>query len=79
MSIRIASNCAHCEAFETSHMCGIHKIKVNENYTCERFSMIPELDTERSCTNCARHTTESCAHPETAAAGMMCASWAPQA
>ena len=79
MPIRIASNCSHCESLQSSNICGIHKIKVNENYTCDRFSLTPSLNQERQCGNCARHQTDSCAHPEKAAEGMMCASWAPQA
>lgn len=79
MPIRLASNCAHCESLNAGNMCGIHNIKVTENYTCDRFALVPKLEGSRQCGNCARHNTDSCAHPEKAAEGMMCSSWAPQA
>ena len=79
MPIRLASNCTHCESLETTNFCSFHNIKVNANYTCDRFSLVPKLDHERQCSNCARHQTDSCAHPEKAAEGMMCSSYAPQA
>lgn len=79
MPIRLASNCGHCAALSPANHCKVHDIKVNENYTCDRFSMVPNLNTARECSNCARFKTETCAHPSKAAEGMLCASWAPQA
>jgi len=79
MSIRLASNCSHCESLSTENMCSVHKLKVNENYTCDRFSLIFKLDLDRDCNNCLRNNTDSCAHPQKAAEGMLCSSWAPQA
>jgi len=79
MPIRLANNCAHCEALSASNHCQVHDIKVNKHYTCDRFSLKPRLNGARHCGNCARHHSESCAHPKKAAEGMLCASWAPQA
>jgi hypothetical protein len=79
MSIRLASNCAHCDSLSAANFCNVHEIKVNENYTCERFSLRPDIAAERHCGNCARHNSDTCAHPNKAAEGMLCSSWAPQA
>jgi hypothetical protein len=79
MPIRLATNCGHCSALAPSNHCKVHDIKVNEQYTCDRFSMMPKFDAARHCSNCSRFKTDSCAHPNKAAEGMLCASWAPQA
>lgn len=79
MSIRLASSCSHCEAFSAGKVCKVHDLKVSEDYVCDRFSLIPKLDSARHCGNCARHQTDACAHPSKATEGMLCASWAPQA
>jgi hypothetical protein len=79
MAIRLANSCAHCEALSAQHQCKVHDIKVDENYVCDHFSFNPSLSTVRHCGSCARHKTDTCAHPQKAAQGMLCSSWAPQA
>ena len=79
MPIRLSQSCTHCQALTSSSVCSVHEIKVNENYTCDQFSIRPQLATSRHCGSCARYKGESCAHPAKAAEGMLCASWAPQA
>lgn len=79
MPIRLASSCTHCESLKEGNVCAVHDIKVNANYVCDRFSLMPNLDGARHCGNCSRHHTDACAHPKKAAEGMLCSSWAPQA
>jgi len=78
MSIRLASNCSHCNSFTAAHMCKKHKLKVSEEYVCDQFSLLAKLDDSAQCTNCLRHGKDDCAHPNVAAEGMLCASWAPK-
>ena len=79
MAIRLAINCAHCESLSASNHCMIHEVKVNENYTCDRFSLQPKLEGHRHCGSCAKQNSSTCAHPSKASEGMLCTSWAPQA
>lgn len=79
MPIRISSSCTNCEALSAGSHCQVHDVQVNEHYTCDQFSLKAQLSAQRQCKNCARFKTQSCAHPNKAAEGMLCASWAPQA
>jgi len=79
MAIRLSSTCLNCSNLSSNSVCNLHQVKVSSNYTCDQFSLKAELDVDRSCTTCARHETPSCAHPDKAAAGMLCTSWAPAA
>jgi len=79
MAIRLSSNCAHCAELSPQNLCNVHNVKVNADYTCDRFSMSGDLDANRQCTSCARYGGDTCAHPDKAADGMLCSSWAPQA
>ncbi|WP_127846437.1 hypothetical protein [Psychroflexus aestuariivivens] len=79
MAIRHANNCSNCENLVENSFCSKHKVMVSARYTCDQFNMKVEFKNERNCTNCAKHDTSSCAHPQKAAPGMLCASWAPQA
>mgnify|MGYP001800229026 CR=1 FL=1 len=79
MSIRIASTCSTCESFNASNLCVVHNVKVNQNYVCDSFAMNPSLNSQKDCGTCARHETDSCAHPDRASEGMLCMSWAPKA
>lgn len=77
MAIRLSSNCTNCGSLSTESMCNIHQVKVSENYTCDEFNFKASMKEDRQCTTCSRHKTESCAHPDKAAEGMLCTSWAP--
>lgn len=79
MAIRLSSSCQNCSNLESTATCQIHGVKVSSTYTCDQFSMKFALSEERQCTNCARHQTDTCAHPDKAAEGMLCTSWAPAA
>lgn len=79
MAIRYANNCSNCEHLMEGSLCGKHQVMVSGRYTCNKFSMMSELENERSCTNCSKFSTSSCAHPSKASPGMMCVSWSPQA
>lgn len=79
MAIRLATNCGHSAALSASNHCKVHDIRVNEHYTCDRFSMMPNLSASGDSSNCARYKGETCAHPGKAAEGMLCTGWAPQA
>jgi hypothetical protein len=79
MAIRFANNCSNCTNLVEKTFCSKHEVLVSQKYTCDLFNMKAELKNERSCSNCKKHETDSCAHPSKAAPGMMCASWAPTA
>jgi len=79
MAIRLSHSCSHCKELNSGNICGVHDVKVNSEYTCDSFTIRTSLKTSRDCTNCARFNGETCAHPKTAAEGMLCSSWAPQA
>ncbi|MBN3519727.1 hypothetical protein JYB62_06900 [Algoriphagus lutimaris] len=78
MSIRIASSCNHCNSFSESHMCKTHDLKVSEEYTCDQFSILQQLNKSMHCNSCQRMNRADCEHPDLAAEGMLCASWAPK-
>ncbi len=79
MAIRLSSNCSNCAELTPAAECNVHKVKVNANYTCDSFALKNDLAVDRQCTSCTRHNTDSCAHPDKAAPGMLCSSWAPVA
>ena len=74
MAIRLSTTCLNCSNLRNDSTCDIHEVKVSSNYTCDHFQMRSELDYDRQCT---RHGKDDCAHPEKAAPGMLCTSWAP--
>jgi len=78
MSIRISSSCNHCNSFTEAQLCKTHELKVSKEYTCDQFSILQQLDKSMHCNSCARHHRTDCAHPDLAADGMLCASWAPK-
>ncbi|MEL6133526.1 MAG: hypothetical protein AAFR59_09210 [Bacteroidota bacterium] len=77
MAIRLSSTCTNCTSMSADTTCKVHHVSVNANYTCDHFALKAELDNDRQCLTCVRHETEACAHPEAAAEGMLCKSWAP--
>ncbi len=79
MAIHYSNNCLNCEHLMESNLCGKHQVLVSGRYTCNHFSMRPEFQNDRSCSNCNRYETSSCAHPSKAAPEMMCRSWTPKA
>ena len=79
MAIRLANNCINCDNFVDGGVCAEHKVMVSAKHTCDSFEMKPSLKNDRNCITCSRYETESCAHPEHASPGMLCASWAPRA
>lgn len=79
MAIRLSSTCLNCANLKNDASCKVHEVKVSSNYTCDQFELRADLDYDRECSNCARHGQDDCAHPEKAAAGMLCTSWAPAA
>lgn len=79
MPIRLSHSCSHCQALSADHTCQVHEVKVSSEYTCDQFSLKPKLTSARHCKTCARYGQKSCAHPQKAAEGMLCSSWAPQA
>ncbi|WGK64951.1 hypothetical protein [Croceiramulus getboli] len=79
MAIRLAHNCTNCQQLKANHSCSIHEVQVEGQYTCDQFEMKIALKDLRHCGSCSRYHTTHCAHPEKATAGMLCASWAPQA
>ena len=79
MAIRLANNCINCDHYVDRSICAIHKVMVSGKHTCDSFDMKLSLKNDRNCLSCARFETEHCAHPDHASAGMLCASWAPQA
>ena len=78
MVIRLANNCSNCGNISEGSVCGIHDVKVNQNYTCDAFTMKASLRDDRNCVTCLRYKTDSCANPQKAAAGMLCSQWAPK-
>lgn len=78
MSIRIASSCNHCSSFTEANLCKTHELKVSEEYTCDQFSILKQLNDSMHCHSCIRHHRKDCEHPDLAAEGMLCASWAPK-
>lgn len=79
MAIQYSNNCTNCEHLMEGNLCGKHQVLVSGRYTCNQFSMKAEFRNDRSCTNCDRFETSTCAHPTKAAPEMMCRSWTPQA
>lgn len=77
MAIRFANNCSNCKNLIEGTFCSKHEVLVSQKYTCDLFDMRAELKNERSCSNCEKHGTSTCAHPTKAAPGMLCSSWAP--
>ena len=77
MAIRLSSNCTNCAELAADTTCNVHQVKVSENYTCDSFTIKSDLEEDRQCTTCSRHNTSTCAHPDKAAEGMLCVSWAP--
>ncbi|AOW19649.1 hypothetical protein [Urechidicola croceus] len=78
MSVRLSNNCTNCSNL-SGGLCTLHEISVSERHTCDSFSMLPNLKNMLDCTSCSRYESANCAHPDKASAGMLCASWAPQA
>ena len=76
--IRLANSCINCGNILKGSLCSVHGVKVNENYTCDTFSMKDSLRDDRNCTTCLRYETDNCANPQKAAAGMLCSQWAPE-
>lgn len=79
MAIHYANNCSNCEHLTDEKLCTKHQVLVSGRYTCDQFSMRAEFRNDRSCSNCNRFNTSTCAHPAKAAPEMMCRSWTPQA
>lgn len=77
MAIRLSTNCTNCSNMSSSFMCEVHKVKVSESYTCEKFSVKANVSMESDCTSCARLNEDSCPFPDKASKGMLCKSWAP--
>lgn len=59
-------------------MCKTHDLKVSEEYTCDQFSILQQLNKSMHCKSCQRMNRADCEHPDLAADGMLCASWAPK-
>jgi len=78
MAIRLASNCINCDNLMEGDVCAIHKVMVNDHYTCDSFEMKSHLKDDRNCVTCVRYNEPDCANPTKAAPGMLCAAWAPQ-
>ena len=78
MAIRIGNSCVNCENLSANEICGIHKVKVSNSYTCDSFEMKAALKDDRNCVTCVRFETSDCANPQKAAPGMLCSHWAPQ-
>ena len=78
MAIRLGNGCTNCENLGENHMCKVHMVKVDNHYTCDHFMMKSALADSRSCVTCSRYHESDCAHPNTAAPGMLCSQWAPQ-
>lgn len=78
MAIRLSHSCANCSALNPSMQCKVHDVKVTTHYTCDSFAKKMDFDKARECSSCARFEAASCAHPQKAAAGMLCSSWTPQ-
>ncbi len=78
MSIRIGNSCTNCENLGENMMCNVHRVLVNESYTCDSFEMRTSLKNDPNCTTCARYQGPTCAHPQKAAPEMLCSHWAPQ-
>lgn len=79
MAIKLAHNCVNCDQLRDGNYCKKHKVNVSAQYTCDSFKMKAALKDDRNCVTCIRFEKEDCANPTTAAPGMLCASWAPQA
>ncbi len=77
MAIRLGNSCANCENVTASKQCKVHLVSVDEGYTCDSFQMKAQLKNDPNCSTCARLETSSCAKPQKAAPGMLCAQWAP--
>ncbi len=78
MAIRLGNSCANCENLSSSGICSVHKVQVNDSYTCDTFEMKSSLKDDMNCGTCSRHETANCANPEKASIGMLCSHWAPQ-
>lgn len=79
MAIKLAHNCINCDQLKDDNYCNKHQVNVNSAYTCDSFEMKAALKDDRNCVTCKRYEESDCANPKTAAPGMLCASWAPQA
>lgn len=77
MAIRLANNCSNCSALSEAVVCGVHKVEVNEHYTCDSFSQNLKEFFSRKCSNCSRFAQSTCSHPTTATEEMLCTDWAP--
>lgn len=78
MAIRLGNSCTNCKNLLATQICKKHGVMVNANYTCDQFEMKASLKRDpKNCDNCARYETPSCANPEKATPGMLCAHWAP--
>ncbi|MEM0940988.1 MAG: hypothetical protein AAGI25_14550 [Bacteroidota bacterium] len=75
--IRISTSCANCIELSDLSICDVHKVAVDEHYTCERFEIKNQYNLERQCNNCSRNGKDTCAHPESKAIGMLCENWSP--
>lgn len=78
MAIRLGNSCVNCENLSANEQCKIHGVKVSDNYTCDSFEMKVALKNDPNCGTCARFETSTCANPQKASPGMLCAHWAPQ-
>lgn len=78
MAIRLAHNCINCDHLMQGDICSVHKVMVNDHYTCDSFEMKSTLVDDINCVTCVRYEESDCANPEKAAPGMLCAAWAPQ-
>ena len=36
-NLNLSNSCVNCENLLTNSLCGLHKIEVNEKYTCDSF------------------------------------------
>lgn len=77
MAIRLGNSCCNCENMTAANECKVHGVHVDDRYTCDTFEMKASLKNNPSCGTCARFDGPSCAHPDKAAQGMLCSSWAP--
>ena len=78
MSIRLGNSCTNCENLAENMLCKVHKVQVNDAYTCDSFDMKSALKDDPNCTTCVRYHGTTCANPQKAAPGMLCSHWAPQ-
>lgn len=79
MAIRIGNSCVNCENLSANEICGVHKVKVSNSYTCDSFEMKATLKNDPNCATCLHYEKTDCANPQKASIGMSCSHWAPQA